>query len=41
MVFAHLNGSYRYSLILPPGKIYTYIYDLIEKHAVYGSFFAI
>jgi len=25
---------------LPPGKIYTYLYDLIEKHAVYGSFFA-
>jgi len=25
---------------LPPGKIYTYIYDLREKDAVYDSFFA-
>ena len=40
LVFAHLNGSYRYSLILPPGKIYIYIYDLREKDAVYDSFFA-
>jgi len=40
LVFAHLNGSYRYSLILPPGKIYIYIYNLMEKDAVYDSFFA-
>ena len=40
LVFAHVNGSYRYSLILPPGKIYIYIYDLMEKDTVYDSFFA-
>jgi len=25
---------------LPPGKIYIYIYNLMEKDAVYDSFFA-
>jgi len=25
---------------LPPGKIYIYIYDLMEKDTVYDSFFA-